>query len=137
MPLYEYQCDACGHRFEVIQKFSDPLVDTLSDVRRAPCTSCMSSPAIQFKGTGWYITDYAKKGQGTARVDGGRHGARVGRQDGKSRRQRVETPRASQPTTRQAPTGSSSSESEPDVQRRRPRFALTAERPASERSPSD
>jgi putative FmdB family regulatory protein len=60
MPLYEYQCDACSHRFERIQKFSDPLVDT--------CPSCggvvrklLSSPAFQFKGTGWYITDYPKK----------------------------------------------------------------------------
>jgi putative FmdB family regulatory protein len=60
MPLYEYECDACGHRFEKIQKFSDPLVDT--------CPKCggavhklMSSPAIQFKGSGFYITDYAKK----------------------------------------------------------------------------
>ena len=67
MPLYEYQCDACSHRFERIQKFSDPPVDT--------CPSCggavrklLSSPAIQFKGSGWYITDYAKKGSG----DGGK-----------------------------------------------------------------
>src|SRR5688572_4259101 len=60
MPLYEYQCDACAHRFEVIQKFSDAPVDV--------CPKCggqvkklLSSPAIQFKGTGWYITDYARK----------------------------------------------------------------------------
>jgi putative FmdB family regulatory protein len=60
MPLYEYKCDACGHHFEKIQKFSDPLVDT--------CPKCggvvrklVSSPAIQFKGSGFYITDYAKK----------------------------------------------------------------------------
>src|SRR5690349_5350890 len=60
MPLYEYQCEACAHRFERIQKFSDPPVDT--------CPSCggkvrklLSSPAIQFKGTGWYITDYARQ----------------------------------------------------------------------------
>src|SRR6267142_3592107 len=60
MPLYEYACDACDHRFEKIQKFSDPLEDT--------CPKCgghvhklMSSPAIQFKGSGFYITDYAKK----------------------------------------------------------------------------
>ena len=60
MPLYEYECDACGHRFEKIQKFSDPLVEA--------CPKCdgvvhklMSSPAIQFKGSGFYITDYAKK----------------------------------------------------------------------------
>jgi putative FmdB family regulatory protein len=60
MPLYEYKCEACGNRFEKIQKFSDPLVDA--------CPKCggkveklLSSPAIQFKGSGWYITDYAKK----------------------------------------------------------------------------
>ena len=63
MPLYEYECEACAHRFERIQKFSDPPVDK--------CPSCggqvkklLSSPAIQFKGSGWYITDYAKKGGG-------------------------------------------------------------------------
>jgi putative FmdB family regulatory protein len=60
MPLYEYQCDACGNRFEKIQRFSDPPADV--------CPACggsvrklLSSPAIQFKGSGWYITDYAKK----------------------------------------------------------------------------
>jgi putative FmdB family regulatory protein len=60
MPLYEYQCESCSTRFERIQKFSDPPVET--------CPSCgghvrklLSSPAIQFKGSGWYITDYAKK----------------------------------------------------------------------------
>ncbi len=61
MPLYEYQCDACSNRFERIQKFSDPLV--------TECPTCggsvhklLSSPAIQFKGAGWYVTDYAKSG---------------------------------------------------------------------------
>lgn len=61
MPLYEYQCESCGVRFEVIQKFSDPSVNTCRScggkARRLP-----SAPAIQFKGTGWYITDYARKG---------------------------------------------------------------------------
>jgi len=62
MPLYEYQCGACEQRFERIQKFSDPPVET--------CPSCggkvrklLSSPAIQFKGSGWYITDYARQGR--------------------------------------------------------------------------
>ena len=69
MPLYEYQCDACSHRFERIQKFSDPPIDI--------CPKCngtvrklLSSPAIQFKGSGWYITDYAKKsGSGAGKSD--------------------------------------------------------------------
>jgi putative FmdB family regulatory protein len=72
MPLYEYECDACGHRFEKIQKFSDPLVDT--------CPKCgghvhklFSSPAIQFKGSGFYITDYPKGDKGSApKSDGGK-----------------------------------------------------------------
>lgn len=60
MPLYEYQCDACAHRFEVIQKFSDPPVEVCPKCG-SKVTKLFSSPAIQFKGSGWYITDYAKK----------------------------------------------------------------------------
>ena len=63
MPLYEYQCDACGHRFEHIQKFSDPLLTVCPKCGDA-IRKLVSSPAIQFKGTGWYVTDYAKKGPG-------------------------------------------------------------------------
>ena len=70
MPLYEYECDSCGHRFEVIQKFSDAPIDKCpkcgSTVRKL-----MSSPAIQFKGSGWYITDYAKKDSTAATKAGG------------------------------------------------------------------
>lgn len=60
MPLYEYQCQSCGTRVEKIQKFTDPPPDSCE-----ACGGAMqklpSSPAIQFKGSGWYITDYAKK----------------------------------------------------------------------------
>jgi putative FmdB family regulatory protein len=62
MPLYEYQCDACGERFEVIQKFSDAPVEQCRKCGKGPVQRLLSSPAIQFKGSGWYITDYAKKG---------------------------------------------------------------------------
>ena len=62
MPLYEYECAACGHRFEQIRKFSDPPVETCPNCGEAKVQKLVSSPAIQFKGTGWYITDYAKKG---------------------------------------------------------------------------
>ena len=59
MPLYEYQCPKCG-RFELIRKFSDETVTKCptcgSDVQKL-----LSAPAIQFKGTGWYVTDYARK----------------------------------------------------------------------------
>jgi putative FmdB family regulatory protein len=62
MPLYEYECEACAHRFERIQKFSDPPVDTCPTCGKGPVRKLFSSPAIQFKGSGWYITDYARKG---------------------------------------------------------------------------
>ena len=61
MPLYEYECEAeNGRRFEIIQKFSDePL--TVCPTCGGTVRRLISSPAIQFKGSGWYITDYAKK----------------------------------------------------------------------------
>jgi putative FmdB family regulatory protein len=62
MPMYEYECTACGHRFERIQKFSDPPIDECPHCVEHKVQKLLSSPAIQFKGTGWYITDYARKG---------------------------------------------------------------------------
>jgi putative FmdB family regulatory protein len=63
VPLYEYECDNNGHRFEVIQKFSDPPVQVCPKCG-SPVHKMISSPAFQFKGTGWYITDYARKDSG-------------------------------------------------------------------------
>ena len=65
MPLYEYQCNSCHHRFELIQRFSDPLAHACPECG-GPVTKLLSSPAIQFKGSGWYITDYARKGSAAA-----------------------------------------------------------------------
>jgi putative FmdB family regulatory protein len=61
MPLYEYECDACGARFELIRKFSDPPVTTCSVCGADGVRKLLSSPAVRFKGSGWYVTDYAKK----------------------------------------------------------------------------
>ena len=70
MPLYEYECKKCGHRFEKIQKFSDKMV--------TKCPECggqveqmISAPAVQFKGSGWYVTDYAKKSSSAGASGGG------------------------------------------------------------------
>ena len=61
MPIYEYECRSCGKRTELLQRMDDPPL--------AACPECggevrklVSAPAVQFKGTGWYVTDYAKKG---------------------------------------------------------------------------
>lgn len=66
MPLYEYQCQACGQRFEQIRKFSDPPLEQCAKCGKGPVERLMSSPAFQFKGSGWYVTDYAKKDTSTA-----------------------------------------------------------------------
>jgi len=60
MPLYEYQCKKCGHRFERIQRFSDPMVKKCPECG-GKVEQVISAPAVQFKGSGWYVTDYAKK----------------------------------------------------------------------------
>ena len=71
MPLYEYECSACGHHFEVIRKFSDPPEEKCPKCGGA-VRKLQSAPAFQFKGTGWYVTDYAKSGQpeGKASTEG-------------------------------------------------------------------
>jgi putative FmdB family regulatory protein len=72
MPLYEYECSQCGHRFELIQRFADPPVETCVTCGRGPVHKLLSAPAVHFKGTGWYVTDYAKKsGAAAVRTDAG------------------------------------------------------------------
>jgi putative FmdB family regulatory protein len=77
MPLYEYECEACGHRAEVLQRVGAPPIGA--------CESCggkmkrlLSAPAFQFKGSGWYVTDYAKKsspGAGAGEAQGSKESA--------------------------------------------------------------
>jgi putative FmdB family regulatory protein len=70
MPLYEYQCTKCGHRFEKIQKFSDKKIKKCPECG-GPVEQVISAPAVQFKGSGWYVTDYAKKSHAPAASDSG------------------------------------------------------------------
>ena len=67
MPLREYQCDACGHRFEIIQKMSDPPAEKCP-VCGGTVQKLQAAPAFHLKGTGWYVTDYAKKDSSTAKT---------------------------------------------------------------------
>jgi putative FmdB family regulatory protein len=60
MPLYEYQCQKCKYRFEKIQKFADKPLKKCPECG-GPVEQLLSAPAVQFKGSGWYVTDYAKK----------------------------------------------------------------------------
>jgi putative FmdB family regulatory protein len=69
MPLYEYRCESCEHQFETIQKFSDPHVSVCPKCSGGPVIKLISSPAFTFKGTGFYITDYARKDQGKGDQD--------------------------------------------------------------------
>jgi putative FmdB family regulatory protein len=71
MPLYEYECESCKNRFEKIVKYSDPPLDTCPKCGKGPVRKLFSSPAIKFKGSGWYITDYAKKSSTDAGQAGG------------------------------------------------------------------
>ena len=65
MPLYEYQCKKCKHRFERIRKFSDKPLKKCPECG-GPVEQLLSAPAVQFKGSGWYVTDYARKGSGSS-----------------------------------------------------------------------
>ena len=60
MPLYEYQCKKCKHKFEKIQKFSDSPIRKCPECG-GPVEKLLHAPAVQFKGTGWYVTDYGGK----------------------------------------------------------------------------
>ena len=72
MPLYEYECSACGHRFEIIQRFADKPAEACVACGQGPVHKLLSAPAVHFKGTGWYVTDYAKKsGAAAVKTDAG------------------------------------------------------------------
>lgn len=73
MPLYEYKCDQCDEIFEVMQKFSDAPLAT-HEKCGGPVRRLISVPAIQFKGTGWYITDYARAGSNGGNGKNGSNG---------------------------------------------------------------
>src|SRR4051812_28778290 len=70
MPLYEYECKKCHHRFEKIQSFAAPHVKKCPKCG-GPIEQVITAPAVQFKGSGWYVTDYAKnKPSGGASANG-------------------------------------------------------------------
>ena len=120
MPLYEYQCPKCETRFELIQKFSAASV--------TKCTECgakskrlLSAPAIQFKGSGWYVTDYANKsGSSDDTADktdkstdsaSGSEASKDSTKDGKTSTAKVSTTKNSKPAKKEKSKSSSPAKS--------------------------
>ena len=114
MPLYEYQCDACGHRFEAIRKFSDSPLETCPKCGGA-VRKLQSAPAFHLKGSGWYVTDYAKKDGGSGEKSGEATDAKDAK-DVKDKTDKKDTPAGSSETSSTAksdttPSAPSSGES--------------------------
>jgi putative FmdB family regulatory protein len=84
MPLYEYECKKCHHRFERLQKFSDPHVKKCPKCG-GPIEQVISAPAVQFKGSGWYVTDYAKKSSAPSSTSNSSNGDSSSKKEGKSK----------------------------------------------------
>ena len=77
MPIYEYECASCHQRVEVIQKFSDKPLKKCAHCG-GPLQKVLSAPALVFKGTGWYVTDYAKPDRARAEHAGKKNGGSNG-----------------------------------------------------------
>jgi len=93
VPLYEYECKSCGHHFEKIVKFSDPPHTTCPKCNHEGVRQVISAPAVQFKGSGWYVTDYAKKS------------SKSGSSDGKIEASKSETKSETRPESAPKPSG--------------------------------
>ena len=70
MPIYEYLCGACGHAFEAIQKFSDPVLTDCPTCSKPELKKQLSAPGFQLKGSGWYATDFRGNGKKKDKADG-------------------------------------------------------------------
>jgi len=106
VPLYEYECGQCG-RFEIIQKFSDAPLGGCPTCGN-PVQKLLSAPAFQFKGTGWYVTDYARKSNGSESASKG------GGEPAKTGEDKSAAKEPSTPTKATSKDGSASSSSPSD-----------------------
>ena len=99
MPLYEYQCKKCKHKFEKIRKFSDPPIKKCPECG-GPVEKLLHAPAVQFKGTGWYVTDYAGKNKmetsKTESSSGSEKKESTGKEDGAKSKDKDSSPKKSE-----------------------------------------
>jgi len=103
MPLYEYECKKCGHRFEKILKFSDKPIKKCPDCGGV-VEQVISAPAVQFKGAGWYVTDYAKKGgASTSKSSDGEGASKEATKDPKESKDSKESTKDDKPKADTAP----------------------------------
>ncbi|MCX6606069.1 MAG: zinc ribbon domain-containing protein [Acidobacteria bacterium] len=106
MPIYEYYCPKCDRNFEKLRKFSDePL--TIHDECGGPIDRLLSAPAFQFKGTGWYITDYNKTGSSSPASSGGKEPKSETKAETKSET-KTETKSETKTETKAAPAATTS-----------------------------
>ena len=113
MPIYEYRCLDCGYQFELMQKFSDPPVET--------CTSCsgtvqklISRSAFHLKGSGWYVTDYGRNGGANGKAasqDGSTESSDAKSSDAKGSDAKGSDTQSKSTSAESASTGSSSTDS--------------------------
>jgi putative FmdB family regulatory protein len=109
MPLYEYQCQQCGARSEVLQKLSDGSL-TICAACGGPLKRLISSPSVHFKGSGWYATDYARKSGGGSAPNS--EGGGEGKADSVGEAKPADKPAAAGGSSAASPSGASTSTSE-------------------------
>jgi putative FmdB family regulatory protein len=98
VPLYEYQCLSCNQRFEKLQKFSDPPVSECPACGSDKVSQLLSAPAVQFKGSGWYVTDYARSSGGAAKSNGSSSSEGSKAEPSSSEKSESKTPASSTPS---------------------------------------
>jgi putative FmdB family regulatory protein len=96
MPLYEYECKKCHHRFERIQKFSDSHMKKCQDCG-GTVEQTISAPAVQFKGSGWYVTDYPKKSTAASSSNNGESRGKAEESSGKDEKSAKEKSKSEKP----------------------------------------
>jgi putative FmdB family regulatory protein len=112
MPLYDYRCHQCGETFEVRQKFADPLL-TVHEGCGGELERLISLPAIQFKGTGWYVTDYGRNGNKSGTTSTGNSETKSDSNGGSKSESKSEVKAESKSETKSESKSETKSESKP------------------------
>ncbi len=99
MPFYEYQCEACGHEFEEFQKITDKPVKTCPECKKRKVRRLISQTSFVLKGSGWYVTDYARKGASASGDSGACGSKKDSGTEAKKPEAKKDTPKKDAPKT--------------------------------------